>query len=332
MKKAVGVFVLIGLLFVGVTSAAAETYKLGMLPHIAWSEFYVAREKGFWDKQGVAVELLEYLAPMDHFRARSQGRFKFGPGFLAALPSVRDKGVTDQAFLGTLSVADHHKLLVLKQDLVNKSLAGQTIGFVNLDVSNKFMLNAYLETVNTRLADIRVVEMSPADLEANFRSGRLQAVMTIDQGNKFYESANGVLVLSTHEFYEPHGFTARKSDIAATPPEDLKKILRGVVDAAIWIRDPANWNEYQAILKKYLLAGRADMPEAQMREFAQGAKFLDPQTLLEHNQQQLQDYFVKLRAFLAAEGVVKPEVLETFTYEDVIQNQLLIEVLQEYVK
>lgn len=62
------------------------------------------------------------------------------------------------------------------------------------------------------------------------------------------------------------------------------------------------------------------------------AKFVDPQTLLEHNQQKLHDLFTQFRAFLAEEELLKADVLNEFTYEHVITNQALIEVLQEFVK
>jgi NitT/TauT family transport system substrate-binding protein len=231
-------------------------------------------------------------------------------------------------------MADYHKYLMLKKDLVNKPLKGKTIGIFVSDHANRFLLSSYLNTVNTNLADVRLVEMPPKDLEANFIHNRVQGVLGIHLSDLFADKADGMIVLSTHEFYEPHGLAIlKKGGLAAIPSEDLKKILCGCIEAIEWIRNPANWEEYKTILKEYYLPPDSpELSDEQFRALTQGYKFVDPQTLLEHNQQALRDYFTQYRAFLVSEGSVKEETLNAFTYDNVIYNQALIEVLQEYVE
>ena len=98
----------------------------------------------------------------------------------------------------------------------------------------------------------------------------------------------------------------------------LKKILRGCVESNVWIQDPANWDEYKSILKQFLC--NPDLSDEQIREFMKQGKLFDPQMLLEHNQQKLTDYFTQFRAFLAAEGALKADLLKDYTYENVIKN------------
>jgi hypothetical protein len=103
-----------------------------------------------------------------------------------------------------------------------------------------------------------------------------------------------------------------------------------VVEANVWIQNPANWDEYTTIFKQFL--GNPDLSDEQIREFMKEGKLFAPQMLLEHNQQKLTDYFTQFRAFLVAEGALKADILKDYTYENVIKNQALIEVLQEYVQ
>jgi NitT/TauT family transport system substrate-binding protein len=174
--------------------------------------------------------------------------------------------------------------------------------------------------------------MDPDDLEANFIHNRLQAVLTLNQGNKFYEKADGVIAISTVGFYEPHGLTIfREGGKIPIPDEDIKKIMRGCVEAIEWMRDPANWEEYKAFLKEYSLP--PDSPELSDEEFrtlTQGYQYFEPQTLLKHNQKILRDHFEKYRNFLISHESLGKNVLDAFTYDKVIYNQALIEVLQEY--
>jgi NitT/TauT family transport system substrate-binding protein len=336
MKKALCVFMIIGFLLIGSLSVAAETYTLGMLPLVGWSQYRVAEVKGLWEKQGITVKNVDYVWPLDSGKGGAQRRFDLTPIPLAYTATFRDAGASDTMYLGTLSIADHHKYLIIKKDLVNKSLKGQTIGnfLPEFDSTNDFLLSSYLKTVNTELADVRLVAMNPDELEANFIHNRLQAVLTLNRGNKFYEKADGVIAISTLDFYEPHGLTIiREGGRNAIPPEDLKKIMRGAVEAIEWIRNPANWEEYKAILKEYYLPPDSpELSDEQFRVMARDAKFVDPQTLLEHNQQILRDHFAEFRAFLVSEGSVKEETLNAFTYDNVVYNQALIEVLQEYVQ
>jgi ABC-type nitrate/sulfonate/bicarbonate transport system substrate-binding protein len=329
MKNVVCIMMVVGVLLIGSLPVAAETYTIGMLPDTGWSNFQVAEAKGFWEQQGVSVKLVHYTVPMELMQAVLQRRFDFIPGPLTASATFRAAGLSDAVYVGTFSMADYHKYLIVKNDLVNKSLKDKRIGIFVADHGNRFFLSSYLNTVNTALADVRLIEMSPRDLEANFIHNRVQGVLGISLSNQFVDKTDGAIVLTTHDFYEPHGLIIlKKGGLAAIPPDDLKKILRGLVEANAWIQNPANWEEYTVILKQLL--GSPDLSDEQLREFMKEGKLFDPQMLLEHNQQKLTDYFTQFRAFLAADGILKADVLQDYTYENVIHNQPLIEILQEY--
>jgi ABC-type nitrate/sulfonate/bicarbonate transport system substrate-binding protein len=336
MKKAVWVLAIIGVLFVGSLSVAAETYNIAMLPDVGWSYYQVAEVKGLWEKQGISVKLVEYMSPFDLLHSAIQRRIDFLPIPMAVIVDIiRESGGTDITYLGTFSISDQHKYLLLKNDLINEPLKGQTIGVFLNDTTNRFLLSTYLNSVNTKLADVQLVEMSTEDLEANFIHNRLQAMLGINLSDLLvkFEKADGAIALSTQEFYEPHGLVVvKKGGLTVIPPDDLKKILRGCVEALVWIRDPANWDEYKAILTQYCFPDSPDLSDDQIRALTKVAKFVDPQTLLEHNQQKLHDYFTQFRAFLADEGNLETAMLNHFTYENIITNQALIEVLQEFVK
>ena len=333
MKKLACIIGLISSLLIGFHATAAESYKLGMLPIVGWSYYKVAEVKGFWEKQGITVELVDYATPIDTTRGGIQRLVDMKPSLIGTISNYRDNGVADAVYLGTLSVANHHKYLILKENLRNQSLKGKTIGTFLDTPENTYLLANYLNTVDTKLEDVRLVAMNPLDLEANFTHGRLEAVLTLDRGNEFYTQSDGFVAVSTRDFYEPHGLvTLREDPLNSIPREDMKKILRGCVEAIVWQQDPDNWEEFKAILKDHFLAGRPEMSDEQIREVLKDSKTMTLQDLLEHNQQTLIDYFTQFRAFLAAEGMVQEKTLKDFTHDSVIANQELIDVLQEFVQ
>ena len=331
MKNVVCMMMVVGLLLVGSMTAVAETYTIGVLATAGWTQYKVAEVKGFWKKHGVDVKIVDYVWPLDSAKAGAQRRFDLTPLPLTYLVTFQNGGAFDAVYLGSFSVANLHKYLVIKKELADKALKGQTIGNFLPCAANDYFIAKYLNTVKTNFTDIRQVEMNPDGLQTNFTLGRLKAVLTLDLGDKFYEQADGMVALSTQGFYEPHGLCVIKSGgKTAIPPEDLKNILRGVVDAILWMDDPANWEEYKSLLKEYI--GLPDLPDEQLRRLTQNHTYPDPQTLIEQNQQPLRDLFTDFRGFLAEYGSLKEEVFNAFTYENAIYNQPLIEVLQEYVK
>ncbi len=92
MKNLVIMIVVIGYLLVGSLVIAAETYTLGFIPYVMWSHYKVAEVKGFWDKQGVSVEVINYANPLDTFQAGINKRFDFTDS-LAVVPLYRNTGV-----------------------------------------------------------------------------------------------------------------------------------------------------------------------------------------------------------------------------------------------
>ena len=334
MKRTVWGLVFLGFFLLWSPQVTAKPYKLGFIHHLVlWSEYKIAETKGLWDKHGVEVELMEYTHPLDWSHAGQQRRFDLTPLPMAVMGMYWGKGLTDMVYLGTFGIADQHKYLIIKKSLVGKSLKGQAIGLFLNDHANLFILSSYLKTVNDSLADVRVVEMSSDELEANFIHNRLQAVLTLDQANEFYKKGDGVIAISTREFYEPHGLVAMSKDVFdAIPKEDLKNIMRGCIDGILWAHNQSNWNEYKAVINNGLFPDAPEMSDERIRTIIKEGKFVDPEILLEHNQVKLREYFTKFHTFLMEEKILPKNLLDALTFENVVQNQILIEVLNEYVK
>ena len=90
MKNVVCIMMLVGVLLVGSLSAAAETYTLGLLPLVGWSQYRVAEVKGLWEKQGVTVKIVDYVWPLDSAQGGAQRRFDLTPVPMAYTVTFRD--------------------------------------------------------------------------------------------------------------------------------------------------------------------------------------------------------------------------------------------------
>ncbi len=188
-------------------------------------------------------------------------------------------------YLGTFSVADRHKNIIIKNDLVRKSLQGETIGVFLTDFAESVSFINLFKNRQYHPGRCPYRRDEPDELEANFEHNRLSVILTYGSRQSVLRAGQWCCGAHTQEFYEPHGFTVFTQDFLTTiPPEDLKKILRGCVEAIEWIRDPANWEEYKAILRQHILTDQPDLSDDQIRELLREGKYVDPQTLLVHNQ------------------------------------------------
>jgi len=147
----------------------ARTYTLGVVSSgwPGYSAVQVAKNKGFWKTQGVDVELILYSRIPDYINAIINRRAEL---CFMPLPSLVDfrKGGDELIYLGTILVSKPgDSIVVVKKSLVNQSLKGQFFGIPGNESFGKTIAANYLQKVNNKLSDVKLVYMSAEDLSKN---------------------------------------------------------------------------------------------------------------------------------------------------------------------
>jgi NitT/TauT family transport system substrate-binding protein len=158
----------------------AEPIKLGMSTWLGYAPLYLAKEKGFYQKRGVDVEIVIIQSPVDRRAAFAADRIQ---GFATTVDTlvmtaaaetpipVKQVLVLDASHGGDGIVAK--KEIKTIQDLKGKTVAGQMGGGASY-----FWLNYVLMQHGMKLSDLKMVDMRAGDAGAAFVAGKVDAAVT----------------------------------------------------------------------------------------------------------------------------------------------------------
>lgn len=240
--------IVLGLTIAG--SVAAEPLKLGVSTWIGWGPLYIAKEKGFFDEEGVEVE---FVAPDEQ-----------EPFAELAAGSIDGLGTTVDAMLNYLSEEQAYRYLFAADDsrggdgvVADKDiqtiadLKGKTVAYEKGIVS-EFYLGVLLKEAGLSLGDVEAMDMPWNDAGAAFAEGRANAAVTGEPWlTKGKQSAHGHLLVDSSS---SPGLIV---DVLLTTPEklaarmdDFKGLYRAWVKAVEWQR--ANEKEADDIMARGL--------------------------------------------------------------------------------
>ena len=180
LKKAIKSLALAGLVVLACSPVAKaesqRTYRIATVAWMGWSPLHVACENGYWTRQGIKVQVVDYDDPTVILEAMKAGMIDFAMDMVGSLVGVYLKGVPLVVLAETDWSHGGDKILV-RSDTDLHALVGQPVGvFLNLP-SSLFFLDQYLKEQKLRLDQFRIVEIRAQDLAAQFAAGRIKAMV-----------------------------------------------------------------------------------------------------------------------------------------------------------
>ena len=241
--------VVVGLAVAG--TANAEPLKLGVGTWIGSGPLYIAKEKGFFEEEGIEVELIS----IDDTEVRYA---QFDAGELQGVATTVDTALNymnDEKQYRYLFAADDSKGgdgIIARSDIQSiADLAGKTVSYREGSVA-QFATGVLLREAGLSFADIESVSMGSSDGAKAFFAKEVDAAFTgepwltqaaeADDGHVLWDSSDSPglivdVVMTTPEALETHG-------------EDFKALYRA------WLKgleyQKANEKEADAIMAKGL--------------------------------------------------------------------------------
>src|SRR5512139_3236060 len=180
MKKSwiAGMMVLV-FLFAG-SAFGAEPIKLGMSTWLGYAPLYLAKEKGFFKKQGVDVEVVVIESPADR-------RAAFAGDKIQGMATTVDTHVMTAAAENpipvkqVLALDDSHGgdgMVAKKEIKTIADLKGKTVAAQLGAGASYFWLNYVLSQNKLKLSDLKMVDMKAGDAGAAFVAGKVDAAVT----------------------------------------------------------------------------------------------------------------------------------------------------------
>ncbi|HJW03229.1 MAG TPA: ABC transporter substrate-binding protein [Azospira sp.] len=160
------------------TGAQAETLKVGHLPVTGHAKYFVAQEQGFFKKEGLDVELVEFQNSADGINAVIAGKLDVGSFGTTAPLLFYSKG-SDIKIIGGIMGQD--AALVVKPELAGSirsinDLKGRKVATVRLASGDAVLRGALKDARINWKTDLQIFELKnpPAVIEA-VKSGQVDA-------------------------------------------------------------------------------------------------------------------------------------------------------------
>ena len=191
-------FAFICLLFIGVTflSGCAETpkerpkelvtVKVGYIPVLPYAPLFVAKEKGYFEEEGLNVELVRQPSGADILSLVIAGKLQVGGGAVgAAMYNAISKGfpvVVVAPLHGQDPDGPAVDPFVIRKDLLEEGivkdisdLRGRKVAINSIGVATEFMLNEWLKQGGLTIDDIELVTMPFPQILTALETGAIDA-------------------------------------------------------------------------------------------------------------------------------------------------------------
>ena len=302
----------------------ARTYTVGVIEWEPWATAYVAAEKGFWQSEGIDVAVKQF----DDYMAGNVKAFKFGKidfGIMMlgnAVDLIRKAPRYTIIYEHCWSHGGDLFILSGKLDSI-EDLKGKRVGAYSTAAPIGFFLDKVLQNAHLKIKDVELIEVSnTSKLNKAFRNNVVSAIVSYDpEASKVVDDGAGKLMFTSADFpgVIPEGIVVQNR-ILRDNPGDVQKFLRGWLRAVKWQSDPANREEYFAILKRTMFKG-SSYSAPDLKKFSAGGKIHHTLgDITKKNGQEINEFVKELLAYLKQNG--KP--IKTFDTRDYISTDIAV--------
>ena len=158
--------------------ARREPLRIGLNAFPAYEFLYLAAEKGFYRDEGLDARVLEFGSLSDTRRAYERGQIDVMAGTVVEALVVRDQSDRSPQIVRVIDYSNGADVLLAQPWITSGAqLRGARVG-VELATLPVYVLGRGLEALGLRMADIRTTSTDQATMEAAFRRGDLDALVT----------------------------------------------------------------------------------------------------------------------------------------------------------
>jgi NitT/TauT family transport system substrate-binding protein len=199
MFKKLGFVAMAAALLGGASSVQAETLTLAHSTWVGYGPFYIARDKGFFEEEGVDIELQIMENTPLKMGALMAGHVDLVASTADEFPIYMKPGRVLKYILAVDNSNGGDGIVSNKDIMTVADLRGKKVAFEEGSVS-QFFINALLLEAGMTQDDIEMVNMTATDAGVAFVAGRVDAAVTwephLTQGEK---AEHGRLLVDSSE-------------------------------------------------------------------------------------------------------------------------------------
>lgn len=247
-----------------------KSLNVGYLPNNGHALIFIAKEKGFFEKEGLNVNLYQFQNSADGTNAIIAKKIDVGGFGLAPLIFI-SKGANETIIGGldgdaaglvvTADKADQYKNLKTVKDLA--SLKGKTIATVRASTGDIHFRDALTQAGLDLKKDVTIQELaSPSAVLEAVKAGKVDAGMVWTPYMELAENQGLKVVLYTGDFYPKHPCCriAVLTDELKTNRDCYVRFEKALIESYKWLKE--NPEASVDVVGKYVNVDRAVLKEA----------------------------------------------------------------------
>lgn len=289
IKHIAQAFIIVGLAMRAVVSTAQnEPIKLGFIPLTDCAPLVIAKEKGIFQKYGVNVQLSKEASWANIRDKILTGEIDgahclFGMPFsvytgvggkegsemrVAMILNNNGQGITlTKELCGVVGIKEYGKLpegvktLQAKKDV--------TFAMTFPGGTHDMWLRVLLAYAGVNMKSVGIITIPPPQMVANMRVDNMEGYSVGEPWNGVAAAQNvGFTLCASQDIWKDHPEKALvvNKDFSEKRKEDLKKVMKAIIEACQWLDNPKNRKEAAAIIAdvRYVNA-KAQLPVVEAR-------------------------------------------------------------------
>lgn len=281
------------LVLLGACAPPDQPLRVGITPWPGYEYLHLAREKGFFEAEGVNVRLVEFGSLRDQRRAFHRAQIDGGALTLVESIQLRHESIVDLEVACVVDFSSGADVILARPDIADvPDLRGRRIG-VEAGSLSHYMVARALELHGMSISDVKLVLVHQADMRSAYESGSVDAVVSYPPSSTAFERDG-----RAHPVFTSAEIPGEIADVVAFSketvrkrPEDVAAVVRAFFRAVDYAQEHPE--EATAIMSER----EGIKPEEFLQVFALGIH------LVSRDEQ---------AAYLAEDGRLKP-VVESIT-------------------
>jgi nitrate/nitrite transport system substrate-binding protein len=246
-------------------------YKLGFIPLTDCAPLVIAKEKGFFDKAGVKVELSKE-ASWANVRDKVLNGELNGAHCLFGMPFSVYTGIGGKAgeeMKIAMVLNENGQAITLSKEFCG-AVAPRDVTKVNAAITamkskkpelafamtfpggtHDLWLKLWMEACGIDMKSVKTITIPPPQMVANMKVGNMEGYSVGEPWNgKAVADTIGFTHVASQDIWKNHTEKALvvNKTFAETKKDDLKKIMKAILEAQKWLDDPINRAEAATIL------------------------------------------------------------------------------------
>lgn len=308
-----GALILLALVSAGCSSPKKPPLRMGVNFWATTEFIFHAQSLGYFDREGIPVELVEYSSLNDLRRGFEQGQVDAMACSLVEVLMARENTSRRPQLVQVVDFSNGADFIVAKPGIANVTgLKGQRVG-VETGSMGILVLGRALELAGLTLNDVFVISKDQSNMERTFSKGEVDAAVTYPPYSVGLDGKSG------HVIFDSTRIPGEVVDIIAVDPA---KISPGAADKLrrVWKRITTHVEEHAE--ESYTVMAKRE--RISLQEFQSTLRGIQVVSVEQQNELldsgKLQNTLANMARFLHQVGVLRNES----EYDDVLPPQRLI--------